>query len=866
MRIVDWQIFQPELVTAYYQNLIWINLPYGEVNMLTGAPLPFVLSAAGGSEPFVWEKKAGALPPGITLGSNGTFSGVPTTSGKYQFTLKVTNEEGFSDMRQVILRVIPNSTFGGGYNFAHFAGRMFGFLGSADYSGSFTGSGADSGGFTGSSDGSSSFTGSADWANLKPAVHAPSGVAVDAAGNIYVSDSANHQIRKITANGTIQNLAGTFTGSGGQDGTKWNARFANPQGLATDTSGNIYVADQDNHAIRKITANGTVTTVAGSFISDNSAFTGSATGFSGSADGGGKTNARFNKPADVAVDAAGNIYVADSGNHAIRKISTNGTVTTLAGTKGAAGKINALGANARFRAPQGIAVDGNGTVFVADTGNQVIRRITANGTVTTFAGAAFTGSASPLGGRASFTKSAHAAFIGSADSTNLPASVDGNATTARFSYPTDITIDSVGNLYVTDSGTEKVRRITTNGTVTTLGGSPDGFFYNPLAVAAGANGTLYIADAGNNRIARGLPGSDAIQPPVITSQPSSFENVYGNTTVTFSVSATGSGLKYQWYRNGAAVSRASTPILSLKTSTATQGVYTVVVSNTLGTVVSEPASLSLRPPADWTWGNEVPSQPALPGDTVIFSVVDVQGPGTIRYQWLKNGVAIRGKTGLSLQLDNVSIADSGVYALSITTSAGTILTESQTLHVEDTGTLVYKISANGSVATGANRTTAKLEGYLVRDRSAGDSCFVWANPAGKTLIVDSRPELIMKSTGPVVGSTSVLRSYLQELDDEESIWLSGIDNLVMVSPKTTPRGRSPSLPAQKTWVLAPQSLEGHLNTITNDGSTIIEMLRATLTLDTAQTLKAIKEDGGFDSTIDRLKTELEAKGYQQSEN
>jgi hypothetical protein len=463
-------------------------------------------------------------------------------------------------------------------------------------------------------------------------------------------------------------------------------------------------------------------------------------------------------------------------------------------------------------------------------------------------------------------KSAHAAFIGSADSTNLPASVDGNATTARFSYPTDITIDSVGNLYVTDSGTEKVRRITTNGIVTTLGGSPDGFFYNPLAVAAGANGLLYVADAGNNRIARGLPGSAAIQPPVITSQPSSFENVYGNTTVTFSVSATGSGLKYQWYRNGAAVSRASTPILSLKTSTATQGVYTVVVSNTLGTVVSEPASLSLRPPADWTWGNEVPSQPALPGDTVIFSVVDVQGPGTIRYQWLKNGVAIRGKTGLSLQLDNVSIADSGVYALSITTSAGTILTESQTLHVEDTGTLVYKISANGSVATGANRTTAKLEGYLVRDRSAGDSCFVWANPAGKTLIVDPRPELIMKSTGPVVGSTSVLRSYLQELDDEESIWLSGIDNLVMVSPKTTPRGRSPSLPAQKTWVLAPQSLEGHLNTITNDGSTIIEMLRATLTLDTAQTLKAIKEDGGFDSTIDRLKTELEAKGYQQSEN
>jgi formylglycine-generating enzyme required for sulfatase activity/sugar lactone lactonase YvrE len=561
------------------------------LSLAQGKPFQFQLTATGGTQPHNWQVSSGNLPLGMALSSNGLVSGIPTGGGISNFTIRVTAAAGMNATQAFSIRVIPNATFGGGYNFAHFAGRMFGFLGSGDSSSTSTGSGADSGGFTGSSDGSSSFTGSADLANWKPAVRAPSGVAVDASGNIYVSDSANNQIRKITTTGQIQNLAGVFTGSGGQDGTKWNARFANPQGMVCDSAGNIYVADQDNHAIRKITANGTVTTFAGSYVAGNSSVTGSATGFSGSADGAGKTNARFNKPSDVAVDAAGNIYVADSGNHAIRKISTNGTVSTLAGTMGAAGDTNASGTSARFRTPQGIAVDANGSVYVADTGNQQIRRITANGTVSTFAGAAFTGSASPLGGRASFTGSAHAAFI---DSENLPASVDGNSTTARFSYPTDITIDSAGNLYVTDSGTEKIRRITANGTVTTLGGSPDGFFYNPLAVAVGANGTLYVADAGNNRIARGLPGTLAIQAPVITSQPTSIQNVYGNTTATFSISAVGGNLTYQWYRNGVAIPGATSAILSVKASSETEGSYTVAVSNSLAREFSDPVNLSMR--------------------------------------------------------------------------------------------------------------------------------------------------------------------------------------------------------------------------------------------------------------------------------
>jgi sugar lactone lactonase YvrE len=672
-------------------------------------------------------------------------------------------------------------------------------------------------------------------------------VAVDGSGNIYVSDSANNQIRKITTTGQIQNLAGVFTGSGGQDGTKWNARFANPQGMVCDAAGNIYVADQDNHAIRKITANGTVTTIAGSYVAGNSSFTGSATGFSGSADGAGRTNARFNKPSDVAVDAAGNIYVADSGNHAIRKISTDGTVTTLAGTMGAAGNTNATGSSARFRSPQGIAVDGNGTVYVADTGNQVIRRITPNGTVSTFAGAAFTGSASPLGGRASFTGSAHASFIGSADSTNLPASVDGSATTARFSYPTDITIDSAGNLFVTDSGTEKMRRISANGTVTTLGGSPDGFFYNPLAVAAGANGTLYVADAGNNRIARGLPGNAPLQPPTITVQPVSADNVYAGTAVNFSVSASGGNLAYQWYRKGTAINGATSPSLARTASTLSAGSYSVAVTNTLGTEWSDDAVLSLRPPPLVSGG---PSEPARPGDSVQFAA-DYDGPTPTAYQWLKNGKPIPGKTGAALNIDSVSFGDSGIYSLAITTASGKIITDGQALFVEDTGRLVYRVRATGTSAENAVRKTARLEGYLVRDRDIGQTCFVWTNPSAKTWTIEWMPDLTMKSTGPMIGSTTVFRRYTEYDPEEESIWFSGIDKIVRVGTNTQ--------------VLAPTPLDGYLNTITTEGSTIIEMLKTSLTLDTVQTQKSITIDSSIQETVERITGELQTKGYQESQ-
>lgn len=296
-------------------------------------------------------------------------------------------------------------------------------------------------------------------------LHTPRGVAVDASGNAYVADTANNVIRKITPAGLVTIFAGNGT-AGLVNGDASTAEFSAPTGVAVDASGDVYVADSGNNAIRMLATTGFATTVAGT----------GAAGFGNGA----SASATFSDPMGVAVDKAGNVYVADTGNNAIREISTSGTVSTLAGS-GTAGYVNDVGAAAEFSGPQGVAVNPAGTMaFVADTGNNVIRNITlATRSVTLYVG-------DPT--------------VGGLSDTTDPAG-------ARFRAPTALTFDGDGYFYVADTGNNAVRRVDPAGSVTTVAGNGTAGLVNgstapefntPEGVGVASSGALYVGDAANN--------------------------------------------------------------------------------------------------------------------------------------------------------------------------------------------------------------------------------------------------------------------------------------------------------------------------------------------------------------------------------
>src|SRR5438034_200826 len=217
--------------------------------------------------------------------------------------------------------------------------------------------------------------GSADGTGNAARFFHPSSVAVDRSGNVYVADSSNHTIRKATPAGVVTTLAGLAGYGGSADGTGSTARFFSPYGVAVDSGDNVYVADTANHTIRKVTPAGEVMTLAG------------LAGSPGGADGTGSA-ARFTVPYGVAVDGADNVYVGDTANATIRKVTPAGVVTTLAGLAGSFGSVDATGSAARFGFPSGVAADSAGNVYVADKSNHTIRKMTPAGAVTTLAGLA----------------------------------------------------------------------------------------------------------------------------------------------------------------------------------------------------------------------------------------------------------------------------------------------------------------------------------------------------------------------------------------------------------------------------------------------------------------------------------------------
>ena len=307
----------------------------------------------------------------------------------------------------------------------------------------------------------------------------PDCVAVDSAGNVYVGDTNNHRIRKITPLGEVTTLAGNGK-AGNTNGVGVNASFNYPWGVAVDSANNVYVADTGNSMIRKISPDGTVKTFAGN-------------GKASFADGPGP-QAMFQYPRGIAIDKEeGTVYVADTNNQRIRKISYTGDVSTLAGT-GDYNFADGPGKSAKFQNPYGIAIDSKKRVYVTDTFNQLIRVIQPDGTTSTLAGAR----------EYSFA--------------------DGNGKAARFRAPSGIAVDAAGNVYVGDQGNNRIRKITADGVVTTLAGtggagSLDGAgksatFKVPHGVAVDSSGRILVADSGNNTI-RAVLG--ALAPTVIDS-------------------------------------------------------------------------------------------------------------------------------------------------------------------------------------------------------------------------------------------------------------------------------------------------------------------------------------------------------------
>ena len=286
------------------------------------------------------------------------------------------------------------------------------------------------------------------------------GVAVDAAGNVYGAAPVANVVYKIAPDGTVIVAAGVYTaGYSGDGGPATSAQLNDPWGAAVDASGNLYMADTGNYRVRKVAVDGTITTVAGN----------GASGFSG--DGGPATSAALD-PVGVAVDSTGSLYIADSGNGRVRKVAPDGTITTVAG--GAAGDSGDGGPAtiARLAAPRGLTVDASGNIYFAEYGSSRIRRVAADGTITTAAG-------NGIGGYAG----------------------DGRpATGAQVASPRGVALDSQGNLYIADTGNQKVRKVAADGTITTVAsvGSPDG-------VAVDAAGDLYIADTSSYAVRKMAP-------------------------------------------------------------------------------------------------------------------------------------------------------------------------------------------------------------------------------------------------------------------------------------------------------------------------------------------------------------------------
>jgi len=541
----------------------------------------------------------------------------------------------------------------------------------------------------------------------------PSGEAVDGAGNVYIADTSNAVIRMVGTNGIITTVAGNGTaGYFGDNGMATNAELRFPRGVAVDGSGNVFIADTGNAVVRRVGTNGIITTVAGN----------GTNGFSG--DGGLATNANLYSPMAVVIDASGNLFIADSDNERVRKVDTNGVIWTVAGD-GDYGFDGDGGAatNTSLWLPVAVAVDGSDNLYIADEGNQRVRKVGTDGIISTVAGSGVEG------------------YSGD----------NGPAIAAGLYYPDGVAVDGYGDIFISDYFTNRIRRVAPNGIITTLAGNGTAGETGDGGAAASAEldgpaglgldgaGNVFVCDSGSNRVReivlsgvltlpgvtlseggsyqvviRSPSGSVTSQvatltvaaPPVVIIQPAS-QDILAGGNVTFSVSAAGSPpLSYAWLSNSTAVAGATNTAYSDNgvqlTDSGSQ--FVCVVTNVYGSVTSSVATLTVGVPPLFS---VPPSNQTAPlGGSVTFTATN-SGTGPLAYQWVMNGTnlvdfitTVAGDGGYGFSGNGVPATNASLYypyAIAVDATGNLFIadTDDQRIRKVDTNGIITTVAGDG---------------------------------------------------------------------------------------------------------------------------------------------------------------------------